>query len=208
MALDKLVDSSQLNSDLTSIANAIRAKTGGSSQLTLTEMAAEIGNIPTGITPAGSVTLTANGVYDVTAKAQAVVNVPFSSKCFKVTLNENKTGEIILNPGGDSDIAAHYAENGFTAALIRLSGVNELCILCSIAGNVNLRNGSTVCGGLVRANSSAVSCAVIEKAVSAPSTRIGGTLTVNSSGVVSYYGSSTIPMAAGNYLVICGWQEV
>ena len=33
MAVDKLVDSTQLNADLTSIANAIRAKTGGSSQL-------------------------------------------------------------------------------------------------------------------------------------------------------------------------------
>lgn len=33
MAVDKLVDSAQLDSDLTSVANAIRAKSGGSSQL-------------------------------------------------------------------------------------------------------------------------------------------------------------------------------
>ncbi len=33
MALDKLVDSTQLDSDLTSVANAIRAKSGGSGQL-------------------------------------------------------------------------------------------------------------------------------------------------------------------------------
>lgn len=33
MAVDKLVDSSQLDSDLTSVANAIRAKSGGSGQL-------------------------------------------------------------------------------------------------------------------------------------------------------------------------------
>ena len=33
MSVDKLVDSTQLDSDLTSVANAIRAKTGGSSQL-------------------------------------------------------------------------------------------------------------------------------------------------------------------------------
>ena len=33
MSVDKLVDSAQLDSDLTSVANAIRAKTGGSSQL-------------------------------------------------------------------------------------------------------------------------------------------------------------------------------
>lgn len=33
MAIDKLVDSTQLDSDLTSVANAIRAKTGGSADL-------------------------------------------------------------------------------------------------------------------------------------------------------------------------------
>lgn len=33
MALDKLVDSTQLDSDLTSVADAIRSKSGGSSQL-------------------------------------------------------------------------------------------------------------------------------------------------------------------------------
>lgn len=49
MALDKLVDSGQLNSDLTSVANAIRAKTGGSSQLVFpAEFVSEIGSITTG----------------------------------------------------------------------------------------------------------------------------------------------------------------
>ena len=49
MAVDKLVDSSQLNSDLTSVANAIRAKSGGSSQLAFPSgFVSEIGNIPSG----------------------------------------------------------------------------------------------------------------------------------------------------------------
>ena len=49
MSLDKLVDSSQLDSDLTSVANAIRAKSGGSSQLAFPAgFVSEIGNIPTG----------------------------------------------------------------------------------------------------------------------------------------------------------------
>lgn len=49
MAVDKLVDSSQLNTDLTSIANAIRAKSGGSSQLAFPSgFVSEIGNIPSG----------------------------------------------------------------------------------------------------------------------------------------------------------------
>lgn len=49
MAVDKLVDSSQLDSDLTSVANAIRAKSGGSGQLAFPAgFVSEIGNIPSG----------------------------------------------------------------------------------------------------------------------------------------------------------------
>ena len=49
MSVDKLVDSTQLNSDLTSVANAIRAKSGGSSQLAFPSgFVSEIGNIPSG----------------------------------------------------------------------------------------------------------------------------------------------------------------
>ena len=49
MAVDKLVDSTQLDSDLTSVANAIRAKSGGSSQLAFPAgFVSEIGNISGG----------------------------------------------------------------------------------------------------------------------------------------------------------------
>lgn len=49
MALDALVDSTQLDSDLTSVANAIRAKSGGSGQLAFPSgFVSEIGDIPTG----------------------------------------------------------------------------------------------------------------------------------------------------------------
>lgn len=51
MSVDKLVDSTQLNTDLTSVANAIRAKSGGSSQLAFPSgFVSEIGNIPSGET--------------------------------------------------------------------------------------------------------------------------------------------------------------
>lgn len=49
MAADKLVDSTQLDSDLTSVANAIRAKSGGSSQLAFPSgFVSEIQAIPSG----------------------------------------------------------------------------------------------------------------------------------------------------------------
>ena len=49
MSVDKLVDSTQLDSDLTSVANAIRTKSGGSGQLAFPSgFVSEIGNIPSG----------------------------------------------------------------------------------------------------------------------------------------------------------------
>ena len=84
MAVDKLVDSSQLNSDLTSVANAIRAKSGGSSQLAFPAgFVSEIGNIQTGggssYTLLYSTELTANttstsntSLSDITVSAAAL----------------------------------------------------------------------------------------------------------------------------------------
>lgn len=49
MSVDKLVDSTQLNTDLTSVANAIRAKSGGSSQLAFPSgFVSAIADIPSG----------------------------------------------------------------------------------------------------------------------------------------------------------------
>lgn len=49
MAVDKLVDSTQLNADLTSVANAIRTKGGTSAQLAFPSgFVSAIGDIPTG----------------------------------------------------------------------------------------------------------------------------------------------------------------
>lgn len=52
MAVDKLVDSTQLNSDLTSIANAIRTKGGTSAQLAFpSDFVTAIGALPSGGAP-------------------------------------------------------------------------------------------------------------------------------------------------------------
>lgn len=76
MAVDKLVDSTQLNSDLTSVANAIRAKSGGSSQLAFPAgFVSEIGNIPSGggALETGEVTL-ASDIETFTANVSQLYN--------------------------------------------------------------------------------------------------------------------------------------
>lgn len=72
MSADKLVDSTQLDSDLTSVANAIRAKSGGSSQLAFPAgFVSEIQAIPSG---GGGLTPPVNAVaqFELTANITAV----------------------------------------------------------------------------------------------------------------------------------------
>lgn len=65
------------DSEITSIADAIRTKGGTSAALVFpSDFVSAIQNIPTGITPTGTSVITANGVYDVTSFASASVSVP------------------------------------------------------------------------------------------------------------------------------------
>lgn len=83
MALDKLVDSAQLDSDLASVANAIRTKGGTSAQLAFPQgFVSAVQNIQTGITPTGTkqITITENGTTTENvaqyAGVEISVNVP------------------------------------------------------------------------------------------------------------------------------------
>ena len=83
MSIDKLVDSNQLDADLTSVANAIRTKGGTSGQLAFPNgFVSAVQNIPTGTTPTGTkqISITQNGtatenVADY-ANAEITTNVP------------------------------------------------------------------------------------------------------------------------------------
>lgn len=83
MAVDKLVDSTQLDADLTSVANAIRTKGGTSAQMAFPAgFVSAVQAIPTGITPTGTkqISITQNGTTteDVAAYANAEITVNVS----------------------------------------------------------------------------------------------------------------------------------
>ena len=83
MAVDKLVDSAQLDADLEDIADAIRAKGGTSASLAFpNDFVSAVQAIPTGITPSGtkSISITQNGTTteDVTQYADAEITVNVS----------------------------------------------------------------------------------------------------------------------------------
>lgn len=64
------------DTDLTAVADAIRAKGGTSAALEYPDgFVSAIGAISTGITPTGTISITENGTYDVTDYASAEVNV-------------------------------------------------------------------------------------------------------------------------------------
>lgn len=126
MAYDKVIDSAQLEADLTSIANAIRSKGGTSASLAFPAgFVNAISAIKTGITPTGTKTITENGTHDVTNYATAQVNVPEPEQNFliiPITLSSAYTGaakeHTILS--GNAFVKAHYADEGFFVMWIPL----------------------------------------------------------------------------------------
>ena len=85
---------------LTSIGNAIRAKTGKTGGLTLDAMVSEIAGIETGITPTGTTSIKANGTYPVAEYAYAEVDVP--------STGITPTGTVEITTNGVHDVT-NYA---------------------------------------------------------------------------------------------------
>lgn len=102
-----LVDTTQLEFDLEDVADAIRAKSGGSAQLAFPAgFISEIGNIPTGITPTGTKQITENGTFDVTQYASAEVNVSGGGGGI-----ESASGQIVL---ASADANTHIVVSGLS----------------------------------------------------------------------------------------------
>ena len=97
MAVDKLVDSVQLDADLTSVADAIRAKTGGTAKLAFpADFVSEIGSISGG----GGAGIISSDNYDfvfgiVTVGANTVSRVPQVETYLLGLLGETPAGTLV-----------------------------------------------------------------------------------------------------------------
>ena len=107
-----------------------------------------------GTTPSGSLTITANGTYDVSAVAQAIVNVAQSvpkSKIVDITLGADITAPAAILQNDDF-LEAHHADQGFLCVLAVVSAQQtNNYILLDISGNIKIADffygGSLRSGG-------------------------------------------------------------
>lgn len=112
MALDKLVDSSQLDSDLNDLANAILAKSNGRAPITFPAgFVTEVESIETGITPSGTKTISiqANGetTEDVTDYAEVDIQVEVPN-----SYAAGDEGKVVSGGALVSQCSATYQNNG------------------------------------------------------------------------------------------------
>lgn len=132
MAIDKLVDSAQLNADLTSVANAIRARSGGSGSLSFPAgFVSEIGNIPTGGEVSGTKQITINQNGTVTENVASYANA-------EITVN-------VSGGSGESDWDA-YAQGTWPSGDAVLSDSITSLTVSNFKGLTNLT--SIVANGL------------------------------------------------------------
>lgn len=121
MAYDKLVDSSQLNSDLGDVADAIRAKSGGSSQLAFPSgFISEIGNISTGGASLPSIISKIDG-----GSCTYASDTPVQSNKIQHNLGEKPKGYIIWSEDVMLDENAYANQTLMFSYGIGLSWVNN-----------------------------------------------------------------------------------
>lgn len=147
MALDKLVDSTQLDSDLASVADAIRAKSGGSSQLAFPAgFVSEIQAIPSGgggavYTEISAVTILNDSSHGVNNKV--VVPPHGTVKKFEVEYKDitdgtNDANDIVIALVGIGGISVTSPFVGYKSSNgITLSSKTEIDGYAHLAGSFN-----------------------------------------------------------------------
>ena len=157
--------------------------------------------------PSGSMNITANGTYDVTNKASAVVAVPAPAtncKSFSVTVATDQTSRYVVS-SADSDIAAHRSDStfyvGFAAQFSYSSGLSARGGFNTNQNLTGNTSGPTY-GIVYRINSSGANTYTV---ITKSATESGGEISTTSSGEIFIYAGSTLVLRAGTYTVFCGW---
>lgn len=154
-----------------------------------------------GTTPSGSLTITANGTYDVSAVAQAIVNVAQSaqkSKTVDITLGADVTAPSAILQNDDF-LEAHHADPSFICVLAVVSAKQtNNYILLNISGNIKIAD--FFYGGSLRSGGS-TNIYFAPKLNNMGSVSYNGTMYYEN-GKLMVYASSNRILGAGEYKLI------
>lgn len=138
MAVDKLVDSSQLDSDLTSVANAIRTKGGTSASLAFpADFVSAIAAIPTGSSVTGygdpyTMMMHGYGSYTVSGTSNVIVWDTYAS-------GTNNSRRCLAAISGEHEIKRRTANNSYSSGtgiypITIPSGASTVSIVSDVSG--------------------------------------------------------------------------
>lgn len=168
-----------------------------------------LGYVPDGITPSGSLNITANGTYDVTDKASAVVAVPTGSMNSKVwvftTSSDSAGGAEVPIVSSDAWLLAHKNDSSLVITLVPLTPITLAAkyFLAYIHTAISIDADSARYGRSIR---SGLNSATLSD--NSPSRAVGTEqegFYINNNGGLSFYpkdgGSKYLILPAGTWLV-------
>ena len=165
-------------SNLQSIANAIRGKNGLSDTYTPSQMASAISAIPTG----GSVT----------------------AEFVTVTVDSDKTAVYSILTGNQF-LSSHYTDSGFFCILVYMDNTTTRnTIICDMASNIPI--GLNSYGFSIRVNGSYMAVVNSASTIGSGQATYNGLMYYENS-ALKVYATSTRILKAGNYAIIMGVIE-